>query len=178
LEYVDLIVLKSKESGGYIANREKRVCIYRPKATMPPAVEEYLETSFRQSNADYLLYAAVNRSLDLNIELLGQERVEDGVRQFRHLQTLAQERCLSQAVFPCTANDTFQDGWQEDCYDRDWGCGYRCVDQVLDEYTLQKSKERYSKSISRPLHAFLPAMPRVGVYYGPEARLYSHRFKQ
>jgi hypothetical protein len=140
LEYVDLIILKSKESGGY--HLEKGVCIYRPKATMPPAVEEYLETSFRQSNADYLLYAAVNRSLDLTIELLGRKRVEDGVRQFRHLQALAQERCLSQAVFPCTANGTFQDGWRENCYDRDWGCGYRCVDQVLDEYTSQKSKER------------------------------------
>jgi cobalamin synthase len=41
-----------------------------------------------------------------------------------------------------------------------------------------KSRRSDSKSISRPLHDVLPAMPTVGVYYGPEARLYSHRFKQ
>jgi hypothetical protein len=65
----------------------------------------------------------MNRSLDLTIELLGRERVESGVREFQHLQALAQERCLLKAVFPCTANGTLQDGWQKDCYHKDWGCG-------------------------------------------------------
>jgi hypothetical protein len=59
------------------------------------------------------------------------------------MQALAQKRCLSKAVFPCTANGNFQNGWQKDCYHKDWECGHRCVDQVLDEYASQNAKGRY-----------------------------------
>jgi hypothetical protein len=36
---------------------------YVPKATASSAVAEYLQTTFGQSNADYLLYAALNESI-------------------------------------------------------------------------------------------------------------------
>jgi hypothetical protein len=148
LEYADMIVLKSKESGGYAGSWADRVCRKIPKATASPAAQEYLQTKFRQSNADYLLYAAVNRSLDLTIELLGEERIEDGLREFRLLQALAQDNCLSKAVFPCSANGTFQHGLKKDCYKKDWGCGYLCVDRVLDEYASQKSNGRQQENIT------------------------------
>jgi hypothetical protein len=98
-----------------------------------------LQTTYRKNNPDYLLYAAVNRSLDLTIDLLGRGRVEKGVRQLHNMQALAQEKCLSKAIFPCSANGTWQPGYKEDCYEKDFGCGYRCLDAVLDEYTGEES---------------------------------------
>jgi hypothetical protein len=135
LEYADLVVLKAKGSGSWSHPKlDRSECLYVPKSTTSPDIEEYLQTTYRQNNPDYLLYAAVNRSLDLTIDLLGRQLVEDGVRQFLKLQALAQEKCLATAIFPCHANGTFQPGFEEDCYGEDWGCGHRCVDKVLDEY--------------------------------------------
>jgi hypothetical protein len=135
LEYADFVVLKSKASGSFAG----KTCHYVPIATTPPEVAEYLQTTYRKNNPDYLLYAAVNRSLDLTIDLLGRGRVEKGVRQLQNMQALAQEECLSKAIFPCSANGTRQPGYEKDCYEKDFGCGYRCVDAVLDEYTGQES---------------------------------------
>jgi hypothetical protein len=140
LEYADFVVLKSKESGtNSRKNQAMKTCHYIPIATTPPEVAEYVQTTYRQNNPDYLLYAAVNRSLDLTIDLLGRRLVENGVRQLQKMQALAQKECLSTAIFPCSANGTWQPGYEEDCYKKDFGCGYRCVDAVLDEYTGQKS---------------------------------------
>jgi hypothetical protein len=77
----------------------------------------------------------MNQSLDLTMDMIGQEWVQEGVHQIWCLQwALVEEHCLSKAVFPCnTINDTFQNGYQEDCYDHDsWGCGYQCVATVLE----------------------------------------------
>jgi hypothetical protein len=77
-----------------------------------------------------ICYEAVNRSLDLTIDLVGrQQLVEDGVRQFRQIQALAQGECLSNAIFSCNANDAFQQEYEEDEYEKDWVCGYRCADK-------------------------------------------------
>jgi hypothetical protein len=67
-----------------------------------------LETAYRQNNPDYLLYAAVNRSLDLMIAKLGRQRIEEGVRQLRRMQSLAEERCLKEAIFPCSSEGKWQ----------------------------------------------------------------------
>jgi hypothetical protein len=140
LEYADFVILKSKESSTKgRPNFGKKTCHYIPIATTPPEVAEYLQTTYRKKNPDYLLYAAVNRSLDLTIDLLGRGRVEKGVCQLQNMQALAQEECLSKAIFPCSANGIWQPGYKEDCYEKDFGCGYRCADAVLDEYTGEES---------------------------------------
>jgi hypothetical protein len=131
IEYSDLIVLKAKESGGYA--KKGRNCRYVPKATSSSSAQLYLETAYRQNNPDYLLYAAVNRSLDLTIAKLGWQRIEEGVRELRRMQSLAEEKCLKEAIFPCSSEGKWQKKHRENCYENDQGCGYRCVDEVLDE---------------------------------------------
>jgi hypothetical protein len=136
LEYADFVVLKSKGSGAFSRPQfDKHTCLYVPKSTTSPKIDDYLQTTYRQTNPDSLLYAAVNRSLDLTIDWLGRALVQDGVRRFRTMQALAEAKCLAKAVFPCHPNGTFQTGYTDDCYELDWGCGYRCVDQVLEEYS-------------------------------------------
>jgi hypothetical protein len=46
LSYADMIILKSKESGGYAGSWADRVCRKIPKATASPAAQEYLQTTF------------------------------------------------------------------------------------------------------------------------------------
>jgi hypothetical protein len=128
LEDKDMIVLSSKSS---VQNKCWRV----QKAFTTPEVDEYLAGEFKVDNFDYLLYAAANRSLDLTIDALGRKRVEEHVRKHRVLQKLAEEHCLAQAVFPCSANGTSQTELSAlDCYGGDHGCGYRCVDRIIQEY--------------------------------------------
>lgn len=137
VQYTDFVVLKAKEAGTKSnKNQKKKTCNYIPVATTTPEIDQYLETTYRQNNPDYLLYAAVNRSLDLTIDILGRERVEEGVRHLKDMQALAQQECLSQAIFPCSANGTWQPAYKQDCYYKDFGCGYPCLDQVLEKYTF------------------------------------------
>jgi hypothetical protein len=140
LEARDMIVLSAKTSGGYDDGQSQKKCFFIQKAFTTPEVDEYLADEFKVDNADYLLYAAANRSLDLTIDALGRKRVEEHVRQHRVLQKLAEEHCLAQAVFPCSANGTRQTKLSAlDCYQGDdSGCGYRCVDRIIQEYTLRK----------------------------------------
>jgi hypothetical protein len=141
LDDKDMIVLSAKSSGGYDDGKFKGTCFLIQKAFTTPEVDEYLATDFKADNADYLLYAAANRSLDLTIDALGRKRVEKHVRKHRVLQKLAEEHCLAQAVFPCSANGTSQTELSAlDCYEGDHGCGYRCVDRIIQEYYESSSK--------------------------------------
>jgi hypothetical protein len=135
LDDKDMIVLSAKSSGGYDDGMFQEKCFLIQKSVTTPEVDEFLATDFKVDNADYLLYAAANRSLDLTIDALGRKRVEEHVRQHRMLQKLAEEQCLAHAVFPCSANGTRQLEMSAlDCYDGDSGCGFRCVDRVIQEY--------------------------------------------
>jgi hypothetical protein len=135
LDDKDMIVLSAKSSGGYDDGLFREKCFLIQKAFTTPEVDEYLATKFKVDNADYLLYAAANRSLDLTIDALGRKRVEEHVRKHRMLQKLAEEQCLAHAVFPCSANGTRQMELSAlDCYEGESGCGYRCVDRVIQEY--------------------------------------------
>jgi hypothetical protein len=144
LEDKDMIVLSAKSSGGYDDGMFESQCFLIQKAFTTPEVDEYLATDFKVDNADYLLYAAANRSLDLTIDALGRKRVEHDVRKHRVLQKLAEEKCLAQAVFPCSANGTRQTELSAlDCYegDADGGCGYRCVDRIIQKYYESSSSK-------------------------------------
>jgi hypothetical protein len=135
LDDKDMIVLSAKSSGGYDDGKFERKCFFIQKAFTTPEVDEYLTTGFKVDNADYLLYAAANRSLDLTIDALGRKRVEEHVRKHRVLQKLAEDKCLTQAVFPCSANGARQTHLSAlDCYGEDHGCGYRCVDRIIQEH--------------------------------------------
>jgi hypothetical protein len=139
LDDKDMIVLSAKTSGGYDGGGYHKCWLIQTSFTTPE-VDEYLATDFKVDNADYLMYAAANRSLDLTIDALGRKRVEEGVRKHRVLQKLAEEQCLAQAVFPCSANGTKNGRLSKlDCYGQDSGCGYPCVDRVIQEYYTAES---------------------------------------
>jgi hypothetical protein len=143
LEDQDIIVLPAKHSGGYDDGRFQKKCTKIRPAFTTPQVDEYLRTNFTKLNSDYLLYAAANRSLDMTIEKLGRERVAAQVQKHRWLQRAAEEKCLSQAIFPCSANGIWQG--QESmhhCYWGDSGCGHRCVNEMFQPKDSWLSKWR------------------------------------
>ena len=130
VQYSDLVVLRTKERGAFVRHG-LHSCAYIPDVPSPPdRIQTYLDGPFRDTNPDYLLYAAVNRSLDMTIERLGRHRVEEGVRQIQYFQSLAQEHCTNKSYLPCSDDGDFQEG---DCYVRDFGCGYKCIGNVLSQ---------------------------------------------
>lgn len=129
LEHQDIIVLSAKSSG----TRDEKTCRIIPKPLPDPKVDHYLTTTFIEDNYDYLLYAAADRSLDLTIEALGKDLFQRELALHRRLQKLAEEQCLPVAVFPCT-EDGEKNGIQskKSCLWADAGCGYQCVQQVVN----------------------------------------------
>ncbi|KAG7372942.1 hypothetical protein IV203_033666 [Nitzschia inconspicua] len=82
---------------------------------------------------DYLLHAAINASLDRTIDDIGPERFEKALASFRQRMALAQERCQAHAYFPCSSSGENQLKLSEEsCYNRDWGCGYPCLDRLSE----------------------------------------------
>jgi hypothetical protein len=134
LEDQDIIVLPAKQSGGYDDGRFQNRCTKIQPAFTTPQVDKYVRTNFTKLNNDYLLYAAANRSLDLTIEALGRERVAAQVQKHRWLQRVAEEKCLAQTIFPCSAIGTWQvNESRHHCYWADSGCGHKCVDAMFEQ---------------------------------------------
>jgi hypothetical protein len=132
-------VLNSKIAGGYDDGGHNRICKIISKAkNMTPYIKDYFKNRHSLWNADILLYHAVNASLDMTIDQLGRERVDQMVETLRELQQVATEQCLAEADFPCNKYGVFQpDRAEESCYIQDAGCGYKCVDRVLQNYTFE-----------------------------------------
>ena len=136
-ERTDLIVLSSKrKSNGshYYAHWDgacHKISSSFSSNQDGETVQTFLEEDFprRNNNYDFLLYAAANRSLDLTIDALGRDLVERTLQELRHLRELAENRCQEKAIFPCSQDGTYQIE-KSNCYDRDWGCGHACVDQI------------------------------------------------
>jgi hypothetical protein len=137
LEPTDVIVLSAKQSGGYddgggIKGRCNKI-VKPPPAS--PRLEEYMKTQHPIHHTDYLLWDAVNLSLDRTIQTLGKERVQQVVEQIRFLKRLAERSCQHIAQFPCNSNGELQLRLAESsCYVQDAGCGYKCVDKIMQRY--------------------------------------------
>ena len=95
---------------------------------------EYIETDFRRANGDFLLHAIANRSLDLTIDALGRDKFQQEFETYQKLRALATEMCQANTTFPCSKTGEWQEGYKENCYEFDIGCGHRCIDNVLDQY--------------------------------------------
>ena len=80
---------------------------------------------------DELLYQVLGQSLDLTIDNLGQERVKKHLQYFKELLHLAQERCFESTTFACSING--ERNLQNDCFEVDKGCGYECLNTILDK---------------------------------------------
>jgi hypothetical protein len=149
LEPSDVIVLSSKRSGGWDdGGGGDGMCVRIPKVVTTPTIAEYLRTKHSNQNVDYLLFYVINKSLDLTIESLGVKKVQNMAAYIRELSKVAEENCRSEAWFPCDPEGNFQPEpayWN--CYVQDAGCGFECIDRVLQKYTLTgKNKKIKRKS--------------------------------
>lgn len=130
LEHSDILVLSAKQSNQHHWEQLGDSCqpVIKSNGTLS---KQLLANSSTLGNYDYLLYAAVNRSLDLTIDSLGRERVHREVQIHRQLQRLANRHCQSKAYFPCSNNGTLQiTQSQQSCFAEDVGCGHACVQQT------------------------------------------------
>jgi hypothetical protein len=113
LEPADVVVLSAKRAGGYDDGEGEygkcvKIAKQPPHSRRSAKVLEYLYHEHAKSNADFLLYDAVNQSLDKTIESLGAKNVQKTINQIRELQKLAEERCQDKAFFPCSNEGVFQ----------------------------------------------------------------------
>ena len=98
---------------------------------MEPVIQEFLSSRqwYAQSYGDYILIEAVRQSLDMTIEAIGKERFKDALEQFQRMNKEAERICASKAIFPCNIDGKKQImESQLDCYSKDAGCGYPCLD--------------------------------------------------
>jgi len=126
-----LLTMSSKIAGSswYRTNNK---CIQLAKPVVTTAIAEYFASDSWKAthSADRLLYAAANRSLDRTIQAI--ENFEGQLATFRRLQAEIQEKCRNETHLPCSSNGTVQlELARQNCYARDFGCGYPCIDRIV-----------------------------------------------
>ena len=129
------IIVSAAKAGEWSYNWDpKGTCFKIPRTEHTEGVMEYINTDFRRANGDFLLHAVANRSLDLTIDALGRDEFDREFATYKALKTATTSICQSNATFPCSKSGEWQEGFREDCYEYDVGCGYRCIDNLLDQY--------------------------------------------
>jgi len=122
----DMIVLSAKSTGGYDDGQYQHRCVF----LQPPTDDMPTPVGYEQENSlDYWLYHLVNRTLDATIQALGEDIVQERMRQLQYWQHRAETVCMKQARFPCMSNGTKRK--DTNCYRTDSGCGYPCVDELF-----------------------------------------------
>ena len=134
----DVLFLKAKGNGGYDDAGGGGGCTYITPSFVSEGMNAFFRTDEYQDMVqwDYLLYSAVNKSLDLTIDRLGREKFEQNLLKYKNAQEIAVERCLSTTRFPCSASGKKNN--VTDCLWNDSGCGYECLDRVADELGLSR----------------------------------------
>lgn len=142
LQASDVLFLNSKTAGGYDDGSIGNRCTYIQKSYVTPTMKEYFESPDykRSQRNDELLYKAVNRSLDLTIDELGYDRFREKLYEFRALKSaVSQSSCAASVRFPCSATGKKRKPAETDCFRGDWGCGFSCIDHVVNSYKLPRA---------------------------------------
>jgi hypothetical protein len=140
LDLGDVLSTSAKVSGEYKLARSGKnegSCSKSTKGKMSKGVKEYFESKvwLAMNYADYVLYEAANRSLDLTIEKIGRDRFDRALTDFRRLKAKAMQVCGDHVGLGCTGDGIALP--ENTCYVRDFGCGHQCVDAMLrDEKRL------------------------------------------
>ena len=131
----DILYTSSKVSGNYVANLyyscSKKVSVGK---ILPLPVYEHVSSQnyYDKNFGDFLLYQAVNKSLDITIEeRIGKDKFEKALKEHLHLMKLVKERCedKNKVISLCSKDGVPQ--WNiSNCYERDFGCGYDCLDEL------------------------------------------------
>jgi hypothetical protein len=131
----DVLITSSKVAGSYLlvrVGKDAGHCRRQLKGELSEGVRNYTESDeWKAMNyADEILYRAANASLDRTIEQLGRERFDRSLEEFKQLKEKALSACGSRLGYGCS--DKGEPLSEEQCYLRDFGCGYSCVDSIVD----------------------------------------------
>lgn len=130
----DVIVLSSKVRGGLDDGRFENKCVRIVEWYTTPKVDTYIQSDYPLGNYDFFLYAVVNRSLDMTIDMIGRDRFQRELEQYRRAKTMAEDQCLDSTIFPCIVEgDPPIPDSRTSCLVADIGCGYECIRRVLGE---------------------------------------------
>lgn len=136
LPWTDLITMSSKRNGSWYLSGKR--CVTLTGASITPAISSFLESvDWKRTHAgDRLLYQVANKSLDRTIdEVIGRQEFEENLVKFRELRRQIEHACLNQTNFPCSEDGSPQlELAKTNCYVRDFGCGYPCVDRYANEF--------------------------------------------
>jgi len=130
LQPFDVLYLKAKTSGTFdISNKCRRT----PKVVETLQITEYLSSDewFQHNHGDYMLYSAVNQSLDLTIKAIGRTKFLVALNRFREIKAIADDYCEYKS--PCIGEGEYRPRNEvgSKCYVEDWGCGYECLDELF-----------------------------------------------
>jgi len=142
----DVLVTSSKTNGYHElhAGNGEYICVPTHGVDgMTPKLSSFLSSrKWRHYNyGDYLWYAAAWASINKTIdETIGREAFDIALAEYRRIKALAESHCASKIDFPCSSTGQPQD--TDSCYAKhyDFGCGYRCIDAVLRDYSRGDSK--------------------------------------
>lgn len=135
LETGDILYMPfSKTAGSFEYLPKDRDCRYLLPRFITPDMEKFFQSKFwtDYTEADNIIYQAINRSLDLTIDALGRDVVRRALHQFQFAQGVAWQRCRKSTRFPCSS-DGIDHHNETNCVFADSACGYECLDQVAKE---------------------------------------------
>jgi hypothetical protein len=132
----DILYTNAKNSGGFDDGASDQGCVYIVPSFISKGMNDYFKSPmFRSLTAsDTFLHRAANRSLDLTIQRVGQERFEKALQRFRFAQQRVKETCIPAVTFPCSASGEKME--RPDCFWGDSGCGTGCLDELANEMNL------------------------------------------
>ena len=132
LDTGDMLYLSTKSEGSFEYLPHQGECNRLVPKFLTPDMRTLMEESKfwkDYTEADTMIYEAVDRSLDLTIGALGKDIVQREVEKLRFAQSIVARHCEQRAVFPCDA-DGVDHRNETNCLFGDSGCGYECLDEV------------------------------------------------
>ena len=124
----DIVSLSYNVGGSYRYEHGK--CKQLIKSQVSEGMMAYFQSDewIAKNYGDYLLFAAVNRSIDMTIEQIGRPAFDTALQEFRRLEGKVNTICNERVPFPCSANGTVRFQAKQSIPHDEIG---RCVDDVV-----------------------------------------------
>lgn len=106
LQTGDIVSLSYNVGGSYRYEHGK--CKQLIKSHVSDGMKEYFQSEewHAKNYGDYVLFAAVNRSIDLTIDQIGRLTFDSALQEFRRLEAKVNKICNENVPFPCSPNGT------------------------------------------------------------------------
>merc|ERR1711862_806068 len=99
----------------------------------PPTIGKFLVTDewYALNAGDIIFHQLANQNLDLTIDRIGRNKFKKYLSKFQHMNSLIQNQCSKLSVGPCSNDGVLQQEiGRENCYLDDFGCGFKCLDEL------------------------------------------------